>query len=158
MAESVIVSQAEAVLDAVKAMTGLVLTFDIERNYADFDIELPDLSALRLDVSPVRHVTAEMETRGHIGYETEIDVCIRRKFAEDDQDPDQRLSIEAIDRLVKFTENVHAQLVAAALADENDSLWSDAKLLWCPNKKHLRENSQFTGLIRLTYQTSKTIP
>lgn len=157
MAEAVIVAQTVAVVAAIEAMTNLGQTFTIERNYADFELELTQLTALRIDVTPVRHTTSELETRGSILYETDIDICIRRKFGESDSDPDCRLSLEAVDDLVKFTEDLHARLVAETLNDENESRWQDAKLLWCPHKKHLRQR-QFTGLIRVSYETTKELP
>lgn len=130
------------------------LPFTIERNYAEFSIELEDVTPLKIDVCAFRHASAEMETRGAIEYETETDICIRKKFPPSANDPDQRIAQEEIDRLVEFTEDIHEFLVAEALGDAR---WSDAKLLWCPNKKHLR-GRQFTSLIRVTHLTSKAIP
>ena len=154
MANAVLVDAAEAVKTAIEGHD-FGLPFVIERNYADYDLELEDLTELRMDIVPVRHVTAELETREHLGYETDVDICIRRKFGETDAEPDLRLSKDAIDALCKLTEDVHELLTAEAL---NENRWTAAKILLCPNKKHLRVNRQFTSLIRVTYQTSKAIP
>lgn len=150
---SVLVTVGEAVKAAIEGHE-FGLPFTIERNYADWPEELQDITPLRVDVCAFRHASAEMETRGAIEYETETDVCIRRKFGLPDADPDQRISLEAIDLLVEFTEDIHEFLVAESLGEAR---WRDARLLWCPNKKHLR-GRQFTSLIRVSHLTSKAIP
>lgn len=155
MANAVLVDAAEAVKTAIEGHN-FGLPFSIERNYAEFDVELEALTDLRIDVCAVKHVSAGMETRGAIAYETETDICVRRKFGSTDSDPDQQISKEAIDLLVKFTEEIHEFLVAETLG--TGARWSDAKLLMCPNKRHLRLNRQFTSLIRVTHLTSKDIP
>lgn len=155
MPSAVLVTVGEAVKAALEGHN-FGLPFYIERNYAEFDVELEDLTDLRVDVCAFRHVSAAMETRGAIEYETETDICIRRKFGTTDSDPDQRLTREAIDELVKFTEDVHEFLVAENAG--TDARWSDAKILMCPNKRHLRTNRQFTSLIRVIHLTSVVIP
>lgn len=154
MADAVLVTTVEAVKAAIEGHN-FGRQFYIERNYAEFDVELENLTELRVDVCPVKHSSADMETRGAIAYVTETDICIRRKFDTTDADPDQRISRDAIDELVKFTEDVHEFLVAETMG--TDARWSDATILLCPNKRHLRKR-QFTSLIRVTHETSKAIP
>lgn len=158
MADASLVYVGEMVKAAIESRD-FGLPFTIERNYADFDEELQDISPLKVDVVPFRHSAAEMESHKNLSYEIDTDICIRRLFGLPDADPDQRISKESIDRLVKFTEDIHEFLMARRLTQGElaQANWGEARLLWCPNKRHLRRR-QFTGLIRVTHQISKAIP
>lgn len=150
---------ADAVVSALKGQT-FARTIDPQRNWGTKDTEISTLKTLRCDVVPVRHSEADAQTRGHLTYQTEVDVVLRYKFAQDQQDECGNIPNADVDPLILLTEEIHEYLVHKTLDDdaEQGPYWRSVRLLWCPYKMDLRDRRQFTSLIRVTFETDKELP
>lgn len=151
-----IVNAAELVKVAVTGQTFGLASLTVERSWGEWDLELTKAEAPRLDIAPVRHTATELETRGHLRYEIDVDACLRQLFPKEARAADGRIKNDYVDPLAAAVEAAHEFLAAKLLG--GDSPWVSCEILWCPNKRHLRTMGQFTGLIRLTYETSVELP
>ncbi len=142
--------------------------FTLERSYADWDLDLssmddlatPDAEKLRVDV--VAHTTeqkTELSTRGTMRFLIPIDVAIRKKFGQSDQNTTTgRINISEIDSLMQFTEEMLLLLVKERTNDALDAVWEDEpKIIAAPVNEHLREMHQFTSIIRTTFRADVAI-
>lgn len=158
-----IVSVADAVVAAIEvARTSLSQQeFDLERNYADWSLDLVDASPLRVDVVPVSTKQESiLEARGRkLKYVCPIDIAIRKKFGQEHLNENTgRLPNAVVDELVLFTQEIHELFTqlrftgfTAGVVEE------DPKLLANPVLKHLREYKQFTSVVRLTFRVERAL-
>ncbi len=118
------------------------------------------MGVLHVDVVPVIHSTSELETRGSIYYEIEVDIGIRKRFDTADQDGTTgRILIAKIDELALLVEQVFEHLCELELPTFTaDHAWIETKIRQTFVRKHLRENRQFTGLLRTKYRVAKNLP
>ncbi len=169
MSDAVAVSVAKTVTGMIAAASSagsLSQRFTPERSYADWDLqlELMDLLVLtgcdKLYVDVVTHTvqqSAKLSSRGTIQYVVPIDIAVRRKFGADKQNDDSgRIAIEEIDGLVLLVQELHLMFTKQRLAETNLAIWDaengGTNILVNPDQKHLRENRQFTGLIRIFFR------
>lgn len=159
---AVLVQVAEAVKDLLNGHT-FSQPVQAERTYPNFSMELKDLNTLRVDVVAVGHPTSELATRGSVNYLCHVDIGIRKKFEREDREADtRRVSNEAIDPLVYLVEELHEFLCGE---DQRrltnpaglDATWSETKIRATYIKEHLKDWSQFTGIIRVGYEARKDL-
>lgn len=152
-----IVRVADAVTAAISG-NDFGVEFETERSYADWKQALEELDCLRVDVVPVIHNEADVSTRDNrVDYTCQVDVAIRKRFNQSDQNAvDGRVANSEIDRLVLLVEQIFEFLTHPDRRRLSDSItWESAKVLWTCNRKDLRDNRQFTGLVRYTYDVHK---
>jgi len=170
MSDAISVGIAKAVTSLIDAAT-LSQDFTPERSYAEWELdlskqakdsgwELSDADKLHVDV--VAHTTqqdSELSGRGFLRYSVPVQIAIRKKFGQEAQDDDTgRIAIAKIDELIKLTEEIHVLLTEADLDDQYNSKWNDApKIIAAPVKAHLRQISQFTGIIEGTFDSHVSV-
>jgi hypothetical protein len=156
---SLLIDLADAVLaDLEDQDFGVVIEW--ERSYAEWDLELKsaETEKVRGDVVPLFSSGTELETRGSVLYELTLDIAIRRRFAASDVDEAGRLYKAEIDQLVGVLEAVHLHFVKSEPVSGVDwSPASDRRIQAWYVKKHLREWSQFTGIVRLPFDASQDL-
>lgn len=148
--------------------------FDLERSYAEWDLDLTNIDRAelrdeeKLFVDVVAHTTeqqVEANTRGgSVRFTVPIDIAIRRKFGQDKQDPTTgRIAIEHIDQLVLLTQQIYLLFLQQRLSTTNFpyTVWDAEKggtsIVVCPIKDHLRNMRQFTSIVR-TYLRADAKP
>lgn len=138
--------------------------YTVRRSYLEWDLdlkgmessELSDTEMLLIDV--VAHSTqqeTELSARGKNRFTVPIDIAVRRKFGDNEKDKATgRIKIEEIDRYVLLIEELHLMFTAQSLANDFPySVWDNDKggtrILANPDRDHLREMKQFTGIVRV---------
>lgn len=156
---AVAVDTAEALKDML-ADASLSQDFVCERSYADWELALDssDDSALRVDVCIVTtKQEVELLTRGgSLAYTVPVDVAIRKRLGREYQDDDTgRIAVEEVDALMLFVQELHEFMVQKRLDGHEAAIWEDdPKIVVAPLVKHLRDNRQFTGIIRLSFRVT----
>lgn len=148
----------EAVKVAIEAAE-LSQEFTVERSYADWDLELASNTDLRVDVVAVTtKQTAEPIARGPvIAYTVPVDVAVRKRFATESQDDEGRIPNSLLDPLVYLVQEIH-ELFALAYLTGNVGKWAEPpRILVCPNPRDLRQNKQFTAILRLTFRSERNL-
>ena len=121
---------------------------------------LRDEDKLRVDV--VGHMTeqtAELAARGgKVGLVNPVDIAVRKKFGPDKQcDDTGDVAIAAIDELILLVQQLYLMFMPIRLTDFPHSVWDGenggTKILVAPDRRHLRDLRQFTGLIRVYFKT-----
>lgn len=125
-------------------------SFTAVRRYADVDAKLEELN-LKVEVVPVERVESELDTRGSLRYLASCDVVIRKRVGTVGAGVDA----SEVDRLVALTLEVNEWLTARTLDD--GSLWDSTTIIANVIHKHLREWSQYTGILRVTYYLSQEL-
>ena len=159
MADAVLVQVADAVTGALNSATAGTFAADFiaERSYADWDDQLTEAEQLRVDVVPHYAPTLELDGRGWIGGEALIDVGIRKKFAQAEQESTTgKLASASVDQMLLLVEQVARYLIAdrfTALDATCGAVWSKTEVRAAYIRDHLRLWGQFTGYVRLTFST-----
>lgn len=150
---SVVVRMADAVVTALNSHDWDI-QFTAERSYAEFDDQLKDLGQLQIDVFPKFDPTLELDTRGTLGWQVAIDVGVRKRFGTEDQDQTTgRIKRDSIDELVNLVEAIAKYLIAERFTslDAIGMVWQSTSIPALFVREHLRQWSQFTGIVRLTF-------
>ena len=156
MADAILVAAAKAVYDAIDGHD-FGIEFDLERSYADWELERDQEMPLRVDVVPFRHSKIELASRAGITYEVEVDIAVRMSFGQDSQGAGGRIPNEEIDPLVKLVEDIH-EFFVKEIVGSGDQPWI-ASVIRAPFvPQHLRNLRQFTGLVRITVSPVTNIP
>lgn len=128
------------------------------KSWADWDDALTDENVLHVDIVPVGHPTTELDSRTQIRRETEVDIGVRKRFGPDVQDATGRVVFGEVADLVLLVEQIEEHLCTQRLAsNEPDIAWESSDVRASFIRKHLRENRQFTGIVRVTFDSNKTI-
>lgn len=169
MADATLIDIAEAI---TKELNGAAAgTFDrgftAVWSFGDWAIGLEDLNKLHVDVVPVSG-RLTMLSKAKWLYTCSVEVGVRERFADDNIDqPTGKLNRDALKVLVRLTEQIGQYFAATSrrLADMTGAVWlpggegggsgSDFRVWFVP--EHLKELSQFTGIVRLVYGVPKTI-
>src|SRR5688572_19427482 len=104
---AVLITLADAITAELNDATWDGLTFEAERNYADWDLELKDFDTLYVDVVPVDFGETELDGRNSVGYSPSVDIAIRKKFRQADLTDAGKIDLEEIDRLVLLVQEMH---------------------------------------------------
>lgn len=159
MADAVLVQIADAVTAALNGASAgtFAADFTAVRSYADWDDQLTDAEQLRVDVVPFYAPTLELDGRGFVGGEAMVDIGIRKKFSQAEQESTTgRISAAAVDELLLLVEQVARYLVTdrfTALDSTCGAVWQKTEVRAAYIRDHLRLWGQFTGYVRLTFST-----
>lgn len=165
-------AQSVAVAKAVEAMIAdakLSKSFNLQRGYAEWSLDLSNLSEIawenpeHLRVDVVAHMTEqrhELATRHSLQFTLPIDVAVRQKLGGNEQRASTgRLHVGEIDALVKLTEELHLLFTRKRLAgDFPCAIWQETNLQTCPDKALLRTHRMFFGIVRLTFRVDLKLP
>lgn len=155
MTSAVLVRIAEGIKNEIAGESFGGMKLKPIRSYADWDEQLKEETKLRIDVVPVIHRTTELMDRGSVLYVCDVQIGIRSN------DPnlmasDGHASLARIDRLVLLVEQINEFFIAAGngrkLANITDAAWRETAIRQTYVRNHLREWSQFTSIIQVTYQ------
>lgn len=121
-------------------------------------LRLEDADTLHVDVAPVRS-TAEWETRGSVRWTHIVDIGVRYRFGTAEQDAATGLvTTDAVDAYRYLMQEIvawcfsHARLVDLDL-DVDAAMPGDPEVRADVLAKHFDEWNQFTGLVRVQFQT-----
>ncbi len=160
MPQAVSVAIAQGVADQIGQINFGDEPIEAERSYADWELGLTDAGELHVDVVAVTtEQKTELVARGaRARYTVPIDIAVRYRFGEQDQDDQSgRIDVAKIDGLVLLVEQIHEQFLPNRLTEFTDAVWVETKILVCPLLKHLRELRQFTGIVRVTFEAVKDL-
>jgi hypothetical protein len=156
-----------AVADALAAdltAHGFSLPFTAARTYADAEYQLGTADGtLQCDVVPASELKTELYDRGTVRYLASAFVVFRQKFAGSDIEQvgaseQTRVKASAVDPLVGLVEEANEWLTALErLTNHPDGVWNSTNIEAAVVHKHLREWSQFTGIIKTTYEVPKPL-
>ncbi len=155
MAEAELIKVAEAIR---KELAGAVFSqsFQPVRSY-DTDTELEDLDVLHVDVVPAG-LTPEPESNTSMAYDCMVDIGIRKRFGSDAVDSDTgKLEEEEIDRLLAFEQDMIQFFPQRGLTAYTSAKFIsiEVRIAWVP--EHIRQYQQFTGILRVTYRSTKAL-
>ncbi len=127
-------------------------------SYADWELLLED-SDLHVDVvTVISEQKSELAARGgKVKFTVPVDIAVRKRFDVTDQDSDTgRTSVDAVDVLTLLVQEIYLLFMPTATRQPGldafeDAVWQDTKVLANPDRKSLRENHQFTGVVRVTF-------
>lgn len=146
---------------AVKALLdGATLSkaFDTRFVY-DTNLPLEDADQLHVDVVAAG-LTCVPDERASLQYDVGIDIAVRYRFGTVEQDSDGSIAVDEIKPYVDLLEEI-GELLAdpdnRRLVDKIDAVWTgnEIRAPWVPD--HLRQNRQYTGIIRATYLVDKDV-
>jgi hypothetical protein len=160
VADAVLVRTPKAVLAALQAAPdGTFLEkLQPERSYADWEEPLTDSGVLKVDVVAVSVLPSELATRGSIIYAPGVDIVVRKKFDESaHRESDGRIKLEEIDALVLLVQQIDAFFTAKHLSGADDGAWEKSNILAAYKPSHLRLHHQFTGIVRITFETENAL-
>jgi hypothetical protein len=156
-----------AVADALAAdltAHSFSVPFSAVRTYADAQYQLDTVDfSLQCDVVPASELRTELNDRGSIHYLASAFVVLRRKFAAADIEQvgtseQTRVKAASVDPLVALVEEANEWLTGLArLTNHPDAVWSSTNIEAAVVHKHLREWTQFTGIIKTTYEVPKSL-
>jgi hypothetical protein len=138
--------------------------FAAARTYADAEYQLETATdTLQCDVVPASELKTELDDRGTVRYLASAFIVFRQKFAGDDIEQvgsteQTRVKAASVDPLVALVESASEWLTGLPrLTNHPDAVWNSTNIEAAVVHKHLREWSQFTGIIKTTYEVPKAI-
>ena len=153
---AILVSTAEAVLNSL-ADHRFSQEFEPQRSYADWELPLEDSNELHVDVVPVNAPDFELETRGSISYVPQVDIVVRKRLAQDEQEADGSLDLLVIDDLVCLVQQIAEFFVTDRFSEIESIIWQQTQILAAFKPLHLRQYRQFTGIVRLTFSATSEV-
>jgi len=150
---------AEAVRDLLNAAS-LTIDFDADVSY-DPELPLEDLDSLHVDVVAAS-LQQERSSRAGVAYNIGVDIAVRYRFGVSDQvAATQAIDIDSVGAYISLLEEIAEHLadpdnrVLTAVTGKPSWLTNDIRLPWVPQL--LRENRQYTGIMRATYFCDKDL-
>lgn len=128
-----------------------------KRSYADWDDELKDIGAIKVDVVPVAYDESSLNTHKSIGYVTSVDIGIRKRFGTGNQQSTGELVLSDVDALVLLVENVSEFFTPRRLTAYEYASWRETRIRAIYVREHLRQCRQFTGVIRVSFDSTKDL-
>ena len=159
MPSAVLVQVAEAIKSAIKDHDFGVTFDELERNWADFNVEIEEIGKLRCDVVGVVHEACEFDSRGSLNYVCPVDIVIRKRFGQADQTDCGRLDVKEIDRLALLVEQINeffCEEYNKRLPGFDDATWRSVDIRACASREHLQKR-MFLGVVRVTYDVHKAL-
>lgn len=155
---SVLVETAEAVVTALNSAAAGTFSqrFQAERSYADWELPLEESAPadrVLVDVVPVPPMAIDAETRGDVAYQPAVDMIVRKRLTPDQRDGDGKLLLPEVDSLVLFVEELSEFHMLEELS--NGARWKETEIRRSHVPAHLRQFSQFTGIVRVTFDYGK---
>lgn len=137
---------------------GFSKPFDARLTY-DTELQLEDLDTLHVDLVAAGLSTIP-ESRSSLEYNAQIDVAVRYRFGVLEHDTDGSIDVEEIAPYLALLEEI-----GEYLADPDnrrppfkaDAVWigNEIRAPWVPEQ--LRNNRQYTGIMRATYALEKDV-
>jgi hypothetical protein len=157
---AVVVEVAQAVQAMITAATLSQTEYTLERSYADWELELKKATPLRVDlVTVINKQRIELDTRNSYSYTIPVDIAVRQRFTDDKwQDDNGRAVVSEVDALMLFTQEIYELFMPNRLTTYTDAVWNSTEILVAPHTEHLRQNKQFTAVIRLVFGVNRTMP
>lgn len=153
---AVIISLAEAIVTELNSdpVTNFGLSFKAERSYADWKDELKDLDVLKVDVIPITYPQFELGTHDAIDHQATCQIVMRKRLipATDRNSDTGRVINAVVDKYVEAMQKVAAYFVKLELSDYIAATWVKCGFPMCYDRQHLRDNSQYTGIVEVTYE------
>lgn len=140
-----LIDLADAIAAALNSTT-FSQPFTAVRRYADLDAKLETLD-LAVEVVPVERLDTQLEVRGAIRYLPACDIVIRKRVGGDATGVDRT----QVDPLITLLLEINDWLAIREL--EHQFTWQTTPIVTPVVHKHLREWHQYTGIIRVTYDT-----
>ena len=156
---SVQVGTAKAVVDSLNAAAASTFCLDFlaKRSWADWRMPLTE-DGLFVDVVPGGITSSELEDRADVVYHVETDIVLRKKIPQEDREGRTgRIRNEALDQLSLLTEQLHEFFLTERLTDFDQAVCSDSTVRVSYARDHLQELSQWTSIVRVTHDVTKTI-
>lgn len=125
----------------------------------DTNLPLEDADELHVDLVAAG-LGCTPDSRVSLRYEVAIDIAVRYRFGTSEQDTDGSIAIDEIKPYVDLLEEI-GELLAdpdnRKLEDQTVATWigNEIRFPWVP--EHLRQNRQYTGIIRATYVAAKDV-
>lgn len=151
---SPMIDAAKAVLDELNG-NAWSESFTAERSYADWDLDLEDFT-LHVDVVlAAAAVEIELSDReGSLDYVVPIQVVIRKRFGVDDR-TNGKLNVTEIDSLVQLFDDIFDFFTVDRFSGYPAIIWKETRVITASERRSLRENSQYTGVIELRFDAHK---
>lgn len=128
------------------------------RSYADWELELPEASDLLIDVAPVTtEQKAELASRSKMGFDVPVDIAVRRRFGQENQDEFGRVALVEVDALMLLVEEILTAFAMQRMTNFQAASWQETKILVAPIREHLHKHKQFSGIVRLTFRAHKDL-
>lgn len=125
--------------------------FVAERSYAEWDDTLEDEDELHVDVVAGKHPKSELADRGgSILHEVTVQIVVRQRLRR--RPETKRFQLDGVDRLVLLNQTIFDYFVLHELSTLTTATWRDSKLVTDYVRKHLRENSQYTGISEVSFE------
>jgi hypothetical protein len=158
---AVLVEVADAITEQLNA-AGLTPEFEAERSWADWDEKLEDSDELHVDVVGIA-ADVEIEDRTTLKYTCTVHIGVRKRFKVPDQDQSTgRIDKAEVDALVLLVQQIGELFAAPSasggrLTEFDVAVWEEFKPGMWFNRKLLRENRQFTGIVRVIHTVDREI-
>lgn len=143
-------------------------TITPERSYADWELALETERAEdgnRLLVDVVGHMTTQEvmpAARGDVGspklrYGVTVDIAVRKRFDQGQRDGDTgRVQLAEVDELVYLVQEIGEHFNLQRMNEFTAATHDKTEVVVNPDRLHLREFKQFTGIVRITFNAFKT--
>jgi hypothetical protein len=150
---------ADAVIAAINA-ADLPLPVHAVANNGQFDELLEDLGTLHCDVVPVSNADVPLAARGTKRYRCPIGIGLRKRFGQEDTDAETGLVIQSrVHELEDVLQAIEDLFTGKRLGDDElNAAWVQTDYAANYSRAHLRENRQFTGIIRMTFDAFREVP
>ena len=130
--------------------------YEAVRSFAEWSEVLEDFGVLHVDAVPVFNPATELETRGTVSYKQAVDIAIRKRLGPEYRNESGRLDVTKLDSLVAFVEAVHDYFVTDRFTN-TEITWLSSEIRALFTREQLRENHQFLGIVRLTFEAVKSL-
>lgn len=145
------------------------LTVAPVRSYASWDNKLETLGTTKVDVVPL-DMQARFPARGHLGYEVQTSVLVRRLFGASDRDSDGQLLNASVDPFLVLLQQIYELFAPSYPGHDGRPLATIPGAAWLPptmsategsqframySRTMLRTNSQFSGFVVLAFRVMK---
>src|SRR5690606_27450619 len=158
--DAVVVSVAKALTAHIEAQE-FAANAEVQRSYAEWDLDLANAESLQLADPQHTHITIASHTteqenalsaRGKMQFDVPIDIAIRKRLTATEQvAATGRMQLEEQDALMLLVEQVHAACTTKRLPEFDSAVWQSTRIVVAPWRNHLRELRQFTGIVRVTF-------
>lgn len=146
---------------AVKALLdGATLSKAFDSRFVyDTNLPLEDADQLHVDIV-IGGWSQVPNDRASVQNDVGIDIAVRYRFGTIEQDNDGSIAVDEIGPYLNLLEEIGDLLANPGnriLVDKIDAIWTgnEVRAPWVPD--HLRQNRQYTGILRATYVVDKDV-
>ena len=150
--------------DTTYAVQQLIDTGSFSRNFDpvlsyDTELILEDAGTLNVAIVPGGMIQVA-DSRVSLRYDVAVDVAIRYRFGTLEHDSGGAVEAAEVGALVDLLEEIAEHLAKPAnraLTKKTAATWlqNEIRMPWVP--EHLRQNRQYTGILRATYVVAKDL-